>query len=314
MVAMTIFFVYTGGRAPRDVRRARIAENVDTVPRGAFFECQLIEVEGHDKLKKIENDTFIRCRRLRRVTNMRGVKEIEVWAFSHCTVLSELDFDKLEIVEFAAFASCESLRSINLPSLRRVGAQAFYGCTALTDVVFGKDLERIEGSAFCECPSLRRIAIPLKVDLIIEDRAFRSCNNLSRVDIAGGAHKTISSLHLESWRDHMREVIESINQELPNTLSGWEKTAAIQQWIRSVLDRMEHYKAEHQLLLKEAMTLLELALWKAKLLDVEGRKCEAEDKISQNPKIDDDSARKEHRVTCGANIVIKNVLPFLALE
>ena len=34
-----------------------------------------------------------------------------------------------------------------------------------------------------------------------------------------------------------------------------------------VLSRMDHYKSEHQTLLKEAMTLLELALWKAKLLN-----------------------------------------------
>ena len=36
--------------------------------------------------------------------------------------------------------------------------------------------------------------------------------------------------------------------------------------------------------------------------------------MSQNAKIDVNSAREEHRVTCGASIVIKNVLPFLALE
>ena len=36
--------------------------------------------------------------------------------------------------------------------------------------------------------------------------------------------------------------------------------------------------------------------------------------VAKNAKIDTQAARKEHRVTCGASIVIKNVLPFLALE
>jgi hypothetical protein len=48
-------FVYTGGdqRVPRDVKRVRIAENVDTILAGVFQDCyQLIEVEGHNKLKK----------------------------------------------------------------------------------------------------------------------------------------------------------------------------------------------------------------------------------------------------------------------
>jgi hypothetical protein len=137
---------------------------------------------------------------------------------------------------------------------------------------------------------------------------------LSRLDVVGGIHKTIFSLHIETWIDEMNEEIESINQTLLHTPSGWEKTVAIQQWIRSVLHRMEHYKTEHKVLVKEAMTLLELALWKTKLHDEEGMKCEAEEKISQKAKIDKEGARKEHRVTCGANIVIKNVLPFLALK
>ena len=101
----------------------------------------------------------------------------------------------------------------------------------------------------------------------------------------------------------MREEIEIINQTLPDTRSA-KKGAAIQQWIRSVLDRMEHYKAEHQILLKEAMTLLELALWKAKLLE-NGSNIYAESV---------EVVRKEHRVTCGASIVVKNVLPFLVLK
>ena len=54
-------FVYIGGRA-LNVRRAKIDESVDTVPRSAFAECQeLIEVVGHDKLKKIEAEAFYKC-------------------------------------------------------------------------------------------------------------------------------------------------------------------------------------------------------------------------------------------------------------
>jgi hypothetical protein len=77
---------------------------------------------------------------------------------------------------------------------------------------------------------------------------------------------------------------------------------------------MEHYKAEHQIMLKEAITLLELALWKAKLLHEAGEKKCNIDVVTKKVKINGEAARKEHRVTCGASIVIKNVLPFLALK
>ena len=54
------------------------------------------------------------------------------------------------------------------------------------------------------------------------------------------------------------------HQTLPN-IRIIEKTGTILWWFDSVLQRMEHYKSEHQTLLKEAMALLELALWKAKI-------------------------------------------------
>jgi hypothetical protein len=100
--------------------------------------------------------------------------------------------------------------------------------------------------------------------------------------------------------------IDRINEDLPNTPAN-DKTEAIRLWIRSVINRMEHYKAEHYALLKEDMTQLELALWKAKLDE------KNDDSIHGRAMIDTAVARKERRITSGASIVIKNVLPFLQL-
>ena len=303
-------FVYMGGEqeVPRDVRRAKIDESVDTILARAFYECgQLIEMEGHNKLKKIEAGAFYNCVRLQRITKMNGVKEIEQDAFYGCNALSDLEFDKLEIIGRGAFIYCKSLRSINLPSVRRIGEDAFAGCTAITEAALGEDLVRIQGYAFNFCTSLRRIAIPMKDSLIVEDDAFYDCENLSRVDIVGGANETISSLHMNSWRDDVQEEIDRINQTLPDTPPS-EKAAAIQRWIRSVLREMDHYKTEHKVMVKEAMTLLELALWKANLLD-ENDGNESELTIVQGKR-----SRQERRITSGASIVIKNVLPFLELK
>ena len=59
--------------------------------------------------------------------------------------------------------------------------------------------------------------------------------------------------------------INRINQILPNTYAD-EKTNERIQWIELELDKMDHYKAEQYRYVKEGITLLELALWKAKLL------------------------------------------------
>jgi len=108
----------------------------------------------------------------------------------------------------------------------------------------------------------------------------------------------------------MIEEINRINQILPNTPAD-EKTAAIKQWMYSVIDKMDHYKAEHHRCVKEAVTLLELALWKAKLDEKDENGAEGRTK---KVKVDAESVRKEKRVTCGADTVIRNVLPFLKLE
>jgi hypothetical protein len=153
---------------------------------------------------------------------------------------------------------------------------------------------------------------------------FLECYNLSHVDIVGGIHKTISSLLLKSWRDEMNEEVDRINQVLPDTPHF--KTEEIQEWIERILQRIGHYKAEHYALLKEATSLLELALWKANLIKNEEGKHPAKrakiieecgDKSAkvvdtvQGAKSDVGAARRAARVTCGADIIIKNVLPFL---
>jgi hypothetical protein len=74
---------------------------------------------------------------------------------------------------------------------------------------------------------------------------------------------------------------------------------------------MAHFRNEHHVLLKEATKLLELAVWKAKLDEKED--CSIEGR-AKKAKIDTAGAREERRITSGANIVIRNILPFLQLD
>lgn len=109
----------------------------------------------------------------------------------------------------------------------------------------------------------------------------------------------------------MKEEVDVINQTLPATPAR-EKTAVIQQWMSALLYKMERYKTEHSKLIKEAMTLLELALWKANLDENEsgGSGVPFQDQvIMTRGRVK--RARKERCVTSGATIVITNVLPFL---
>jgi len=311
-------FVYMGGEqeVPRDVKHVIIDRSVNIIPERAFYERrQLVSVEMHDGVEIIEMNALYSCRRLKSI-KLLGVREIEREAFYDCRELTDVDIE-LERIRDCAFTYCDSLQKIKMVSVRAIEEEAFDNCTQLTEAEFGGNLETIEQHAFFCCPNLRRIAIPLKDDIFplnpIQHRCtqFEHCPNLTTVDLVGGIHKAVSSLLLESWRTEIIAEINRINQDLPST-DYLGKADAIQTWIRTVIDRMEHYKAEHYRLLKEDMTLLELAVWKAKLDEKEdgysNQKVQA-----KKSKIDVESARKERRIKSGADIIIGNVLPFLKL-
>ena len=77
---------------------------------------------------------------------------------------------------------------------------------------------------------------------------------------------------------------------------------------------MEHFKSDHKMLVKEAMTLLELALWKANLHENGTDDSAVAQEGVRVTRGQRKRARKDRCITSGASIVIKNVLPFLALE
>ncbi len=311
-------FIYRGGEAPQHVTHVLIDESVNDIEDYAFCDCRrLLTVETHDGIRKIGRSAFRRCSSLRRI-NLKSAVEIEKYAFSECINLESVEFgDRLETIGACAFDGCKSLEHLKLPSIITIKMYAFQRCKSLTDVELPERLETMQDISFWNCERLQRIAVPLKRDLFeFSDiyhkyNQFDECDQLTTVDLVGGIHETVASLHMESWRTEMTAEINRINRFLP-TKPANEKTNAIQFWMNSVIDKMDHYKAEHYRHVKEGTTLLELALWKTKL-------CEKEDnsgKVSsrKKAKVDAQSYRREKRITCGADMVIKNVLPFLQLE
>jgi len=311
-------FIYMGGLIPEHLRETithvRIHKSVKIISARAFLECiHLVSIELHDGVEIIEDHAFQCCHSLKGI-KLPGVRVIEQGAFFCCKALADVEFgDKLETIGQHAFAG-NALRNVKIPKVRVIGDGAFCYCKQLTDLELPEDLERIEEGAISfagHCPRLRRIAMPLK-DNLLGDGVFNNCDNLSQVELVGWIHKTVSSLLLESWRDDMSEEIDLINQALPHP-PHIQKTTVIQEWMRRVLEKIEHYKSEHYALLKELTTLLELALWKANLDDNVGDIVAAREGVRVT-RGQIKRARKDRSITSGADIVIKNVLPFLKLE
>ena len=320
-------FVYNGGQAPQHAVNAIIDESVEEIDNHAFRDNpNLRSVACHDGLLKVGELAFYNCSSLQHI-KMPGIKIIKEGAFYYCRSLTNVESEKLETVGHNAFTRCTSLQRIKIPKVKIVGQLAFSN-SGVEELEFGEDLETIGNGAF-RGSKLRRIAIPLKDGMFQWNdyhgnyTQFHECPDLATVDLVGGIHKTVASLHLESWRDEMNEEIQRINQVLPSTDPD-EKANVIRQWIQSVIGKTEHYKTEHRVLFKEATTFVELALWKARLDGeeeaddnrIDDERIDFEDvKLAKKAKIDPDSSKRQGaRVTCGADVVIKNVLPFLMLE
>ena len=268
-------FTYTGAEGeiiPHGATHITVAEDCIFVRARAFRRhSNIIEVICHDKVKKIEDRAFCCCDNLRRVI-MPGVKIVERWAFADCKALTYVECGNLEIIGEYSFSGCECLGGIDLPSARIVEELAFTHCKTMKEVKFSNKLERIDEGTFFDNRSLECITIPLKDGIISNDTIFEECYNLKQVHLVEGElNKTIAALHLEEWRNDMGEEIDSINQILPTTYAGrymddnddeeyGGKAWAIRTWIRSVLGKIIHYQAEHQLILDEATTRLQLAL------------------------------------------------------
>ena len=100
--------------------------------------------------------------------------------------------------------------------------------------------------------------------------AFKGCDNLNHTYLAEEAllYELMAALHLEDWKNDIKEEIDSINRILPETPASdidddsyrGRKAHAIRSWITTLLGKLVHYKAEHQRLLDEAETTLQLAL------------------------------------------------------
>jgi hypothetical protein len=114
-----------------------------------------------------------------------------------------------------------------------------------------------------------------------------------------GMKLRVEALPFKVWRDHITSMIHTAAfvYDEDNTVI-----------LREIQDKLAHFECEFPKL-KEATSILELALWKTRLDD----NCLKENTTQHQKKIkvDETSFRKQNRVACGADVVIGNVLPFL---
>ena len=165
------------------------------------------------------------CRSLSRVTFAAGscLKRIEMWAFSRCRSLKEIEIPAsvevlcescfvgrtslsrvtfaagscLKRIEKEAFSGCESLKEIEIPAgVEELGPGVFSGCDVTGLVIapenryyraVGPVVVSYDGNALAGVfRNIAEIEIPASVERLCE-RCFVECESLSRLTFAAGS-------------------------------------------------------------------------------------------------------------------------------
>ena len=309
----------------RHLKEVVLLAGLRAIGRSAFRDCPLlVSVDVPTTLVEIGEKSFFNCTSLREFVFPEGLTRIGHHSFRGCSSLVLLRLPStLAVIPFCAFSQCSSLTNVTLPiGIREIANRAFGGCASLQDeVVLPATVTSIGPCAFEGCRTLKVLKLSCRVQRILVD-AFYDCDMLDhlrttskalRAFSADGAnydfqlatdgdtpvsddpHVLISSECFNSMSSTLMsefqlEVTEILGhaREWDNFLLG-ETWAGKSQRLHALVARCE---LRHK---REVTTLLELALWKSKMM-------------TDGVNLD---IRECCRLRCGASVIVVGVLPFL---
>ena len=112
------------------------------------------------------------------------VTDIATWFSGNNAITSFLEliyFRGINEIKANAFKGCTALTQIAIPApVTDISISAFNGCISLTNVVLPDSLPKISNTAFNGCTALEAISLPASLTTIL-NAAFKGCSSLKRV-------------------------------------------------------------------------------------------------------------------------------------
>jgi hypothetical protein len=319
-------FHYTGGGrevVPKNVTHITVDPSVARVDSTTFRNfLRLTTVELPEGLERIESSAFRSCEMLSRINIPSSVKVIEQNAFFKCFRLEGVELPEgLEKLGYRAFFRCTSLQSIRIPPrIKSIRGMAFKDCDALRYVYLSEGLKSIGQEAFAYCPLLKHMTIPSTVKRIHPDAFLHyvSMKPLMKIQFCDEINDLVLRESLRYWygdetlkrslktfnflvRCNIPARLEQLLIASQTNIHGMIRDipsvtfVALDDYFNTINSELAFYK------LHDAITVLELAIWKSKISEQYGRDM---DNVSAMAKL-------QCRVECGACVIIPNVLSFL---
>lgn len=166
----------------------------------AFMNSGIKKLVFADGITEI-NDTFSDLPELTEVVIPDSVTKLDYHAFDGCSSLSEIDLPKnlKEIEWLGVFGKCENLREIKIPAsvesatyfsspvlevvefedgMTKIPYRFLTGCNTLKKVIIPDSVTEIGKEAFSGCTTLSIIEGANNENIVVEEDAFKNCNNL----------------------------------------------------------------------------------------------------------------------------------------
>ena len=201
----------------------------------------ITHVKFHPSVTEVHDEAFKDCTKLKEIVLSEGITKIGNRTFKGCTKLKRVVLNHgLKVIGNDAFANCTSLDSITFPStVTKIGDRAFKDRGKLKELTHTRSgLNQMEGWD-----------------------AFRGCCSLERHKIRLDKIAQVSHLkEIENKLDEMGSTIELRNHHIiiPPTEDD-DVLLSLKKTFDKICNLLQYYEV------KEATTLLEMALWKAKL-------------------------------------------------
>ena len=202
-----------------------------------------------------------------------GVKEIETWAFSHCSGLTSITIpSSVKKIGYSVFTECNDLASIKVDPENTVfdsrdncnaiigtaSNKLFYGCkntiipdgvtiiredafgccSGLTSIVIPGSVTTIERSAFYQCIGLTSVTIGNGVKNI-EDGAFSNCSSLTSITIPG----SVTSIGKWAFFGSEQEVISKIENPFDIYTNTFSENTFLNATLYVPIGTIDKYKA-----------------------------------------------------------------------
>ena len=184
----------------KEIKKIRLSNNVRTISRKAFNEC--------DALEEI---------------NLEAISIIEEAAFEGCESLKSVKLTATDIGN-SAFSGCKNLKTIILEGTKTIGEYAFSG-SGITKLNLPEGLEEIGESAFAGC-ALGEVTVP-KTVLKTGNESFSGCKEITIYDTIDPDAKPCTE-YLDDVNGHPNSIVGFIG--IGQAWAMWE-CAANHRWV-----------------------------------------------------------------------------------